>query len=114
MHIDIELDCQAVILTKGSDPNIMAPDSIKSVMLEILRNSANRDLTTDEEDKLNDHLDIIDRTFKMDETITYQELDSIDTPGLYTEDDVVEVFIRANSGGTKLGKSDLLFLVVAI
>lgn len=45
----------------------------------------------------------------MDEAITYQELDSIDNPALYTEDDVVEVFIRANSGGTKLEKSDLLF-----
>jgi hypothetical protein len=53
-------------------------------------------------------------TFKMDEAITYQELDSIDNPALYSEDDVVEVFIRANSGGTKLGKSDLLFsLLVA-
>jgi uncharacterized protein with ParB-like and HNH nuclease domain len=85
----------------------------KREMLEILRNSANRDLTTDEDDKLNDHLDIIDRTFKMDETITYQELDSIDAPSLYTEDDVVEVFIRANSGGTKLGKSDLLFSLLS-
>ena len=35
------------------------------------------------------------------------------TPTLYTEDDVVEVFIRANSGGTKLGKSDLLFSLLA-
>ena len=33
----------------------------------------------------------------------------MDNPTLYSEDDVVEVFIRANSGGTKLGKSDLLF-----
>jgi hypothetical protein len=59
--------------------------------------------------KIDDHLDLVDRTFKMDEAITYQELDSIDNPQLYSEDDVVEVFIRANSGGTKLGKSDLLF-----
>ena len=28
---------------------------------------------------------------------------------LQDEDDVVEIFIRANAGGTKLGKSDLLF-----
>jgi len=35
----------------------------------------------------------------MDEALTYQELDSIDDPALYTEDDVVEVFIRANSEG---------------
>jgi hypothetical protein len=49
------------------------------------------------------------QTFAIDEAITYQELDSIDNPNLYTEDDVVEVFIRANSGGTRLRKSDLLF-----
>ena len=66
-------------------------------------------LSDAESDKLDEHIDIVDRTFKMDETITYQELDSIDNPTLYTEDDVVEVFIRANSGGTRLGKSDLLF-----
>lgn len=66
-------------------------------------------MTQEEVDKINDHLEIVDRTFKMDEAITYQELDSIDNPDLYTEDDVVEVFIRANAGGTKLGKSDLLF-----
>ena len=66
-------------------------------------------LTNEDLHRLDDNLDTIDRTFKMDELITYQELDSIDNPSLYTEDDVVEVFIRANSGGTKLEKSDLLF-----
>ena len=52
-------------------------------------------------------------TFHGDEGIGYQELDSTESPELYTEDDVVEVFIRANSGGTKLGKSDLLFSLLA-
>ncbi len=47
--------------------------------------------------------------FHSDDGIGYQELDSIENEDLYTEDDVVEVFIRANSGGTVLGKSDLLF-----
>ena len=64
-------------------------------------------------DKINDHLDLIDRVFKIEETITYQELDSIDSPKLYEDDDVVEIFIRANSGGTKLGKSDLLFSLLS-
>ena len=74
-----------------------------------LRLRAKQTLTNAENDKLDEHLDLVDRTFKMDEAITYQELDSIDNPTLYSEDDVVEVFIRANSGGTRLGKSDLLF-----
>ncbi|WP_157271681.1 GmrSD restriction endonuclease domain-containing protein [Azohydromonas aeria] len=43
------------------------------------------------------------------DNITFQELDSIDNPDAYKVDDIVEIFIRANSGGTKLGKSDLLF-----
>ncbi len=41
--------------------------------------------------------------------IAYQELDSIDNRETYGDDDVVEIFIRANAGGTVLGKSDLLF-----
>jgi hypothetical protein len=47
--------------------------------------------------------------FVNDDNITYQELDGIDNPEAYRVDDIVEIFIRANSGGTKLGKSDLLF-----
>ena len=49
------------------------------------------------------------RLFHSDEGISYQLLDSIDNPELYMDDDVVEIFIRANSGGTILSKSDLLF-----
>ena len=49
------------------------------------------------------------KLFKTDEVISYQELDSIEYPTLYNKDDIVEVFIRANSGGTRLEKSDLLF-----
>lgn len=71
--------------------------------------ASGRILTDPEKDKIGDHFELINLTFRIDEAVTYQELDSVDDPTLYTEDDVVEVFIRANSGGTKLGKSDLLF-----
>ena len=81
----------------------------KREVIDGLTVTAGRALSDLELNKLTDHLDLVDRTFKMDEAVTYQELDSIDNPALYTEDDVVEVFIRANSGGTTLGKSDLLF-----
>jgi uncharacterized protein with ParB-like and HNH nuclease domain len=77
--------------------------------LDQIRKYANRSLSSEEEDKIEDHLDLIVRNFNSNEVVSYQELDSIDNPNLYTEDDVVEVFIRANSGGTKLSKSDLLF-----
>lgn len=49
------------------------------------------------------------KEFVNDDNITYQELDGIDNPDAYHPDDIVEIFIRANSGGTRLGKSDLLF-----
>jgi hypothetical protein len=49
------------------------------------------------------------KVFVNQDAVNYQELDSVDDPETYTEDDVVEIFIRANSGGTTLGKSDLLF-----
>lgn len=51
--------------------------------------------------------------FVNDDNITYQELDGIDNPDAYQTDDIVEIFIRANSGGTKLGKSDLLFSLLS-
>lgn len=51
--------------------------------------------------------------FISDENISYQLLDGIDDPDAYTTEDVVEIFIRANSGGTRLGKSDLLFSLLA-
>jgi hypothetical protein len=85
----------------------------KREVIDDLKVAAGRPLTEMELNKLDDHLDLVDRTFKMDEAVTYQELDSIDNPNLYTDDDVVEVFIRANSGGTKLSKSDLLFSLLA-
>lgn len=71
--------------------------------------SAGRELTEAEVSKIGMHLSIIDKTFKSDDGISYQELDSTENSELYTDDDVVEIFIRANSGGTRLGKSDLLF-----
>jgi hypothetical protein len=85
----------------------------KREILEEMEQEAGRNLTSAEQNKIEDHIDLVDRSFKMDEVVTYQELDSIDNPALYTEDDVVEVFIRANSGGTKLGKSDLLFSLLS-
>lgn len=81
----------------------------KRDLMQGLENSAKRELSLDEKNRLEDNLDLVDRTFKMEEVITYQELDSIDNPSVYTDEDVVEIFIRANSGGTKLEKSDLLF-----
>lgn len=70
---------------------------------------AGEPLSDDEKRRLVKNIWQAQRVFVNNEAISYQELDSVDNPDAYTEDDVVEIFIRANSGGTKLGKSDLLF-----
>ncbi len=74
---------------------------------------AGRELTKPEQDKVTRHVELLVRAFTSEDGISWQELDSIDNPELYAEDDVVEIFIRANSGGTRLGKSDLLFSLLA-
>ena len=74
-----------------------------------LMSKADRPLTEGETKKISKHVGIIFKTFHSDDGVSYQELDSLEQPELYSEDDVVEVFIRANSGGTQLSKSDLLF-----
>lgn len=71
--------------------------------------AAGKNLTPKEETKITENVGIIFKNFHSDDGISYQELDSIDNIDLYKEDDVVEIFIRANSGGTTLSKSDLLF-----
>lgn len=80
---------------------------------DALRDAAGRELTAAEVNKIDDHIALVLATFSSEAAITYQELDSIDNPTLYSEDDVVEVFIRANSGGTRLGRSDLLFSLLS-
>ena len=93
--------------------NLVLTTKKKRDLAQELEQQAGRPLSKTEQNKIEDHLDLVDRTFKIDETVSYQELDSIDNPKLYREDDVVEIFIRANSGGTRLGKSDLLFSLLS-
>lgn len=47
--------------------------------------------------------------FETEARLTFQEIDSTAEDSDFQYDDIVEIFIRANSGGTKLSKSDLLF-----
>jgi len=53
------------------------------------------------------------REFEVTEGLIYQEIDSTDEDCGYSFEDVVEIFIRANDGGTKLSKSDLMFSLIA-
>jgi len=76
---------------------------------EIINRLGKDRLSKDEKKLVRNNVARIVKLFKTDEIVSYQELDSIDDPELYSSDDVVEIFIRANSGGTQLEKSDLLF-----
>jgi uncharacterized protein with ParB-like and HNH nuclease domain len=78
---------------------------------EVIKSIKDRSLSEDEKDTISDNISLIHNMFRDDANarIIYQEFDSVDRPELYNDDDVVEIFIRANSGGTPLAKSDLLF-----
>jgi uncharacterized protein with ParB-like and HNH nuclease domain len=100
----------------------------KRYIFDIARKSTKQMPLFDEtnEDTLKDKIDIIvdtiNRTFSDNkgEDISYIELDGTNYRILdkekkierYSLDEVVEIFIRVNSGGTKLGKSDLLFSLI--
>jgi hypothetical protein len=87
---------------------VFSPKSY-SIMAQQVISQAGRELSDVEQEKVTGLVGLVYETFRTDDGIAYQELDSIENEQLYTEDDVVEIFIRANSGGTRLGKSDLLF-----
>ena len=74
-----------------------------------IKEGVKSNLSEDRISRIDENISLIFQVFKIEDRIIYQELDSIDNPSLYSDDDVVEIFIRANSGGTPLGKSDLLF-----
>lgn len=78
---------------------------------EIINNLKNNhpEISDSNIDRIQDNVELVREVFCTQENILYQMVDSIDRPDTYSEDDIVEIFIRANSGGTQLGKSDLLF-----
>lgn len=82
---------------------------------EIVNNiSSELELSDEQQDKVYENVELIREVFCTQENIIYQLVDSVDRPTIYTEEDIVEIFIRANSGGTPLAKSDLLFSLLAV
>ena len=84
----VKLDPTIAQEVAKQSPELLSPEDAETLLLNIARAR---------------------KQFVNDDVITYQELDGIDNPETYSIDDIVEIFIRANAGGTKLGKSDLLF-----
>lgn len=87
---------------------IVIPDiTAREIRMRIL--SLNDQLTEIEKALIELNVDLIRDVFCTQQNIHYQVVDSIDRPNTFTDDDIVEIFIRANSGGTSLAKKDLLF-----
>mgnify|MGYP001361013650 CR=1 FL=1 len=84
-------------------------NKLPSEIAEDLEKQAPAPLSPDEHRVVCRNVERARQEFVNSDNITYQQLDGIDNPDTYTLDDIVEIFIRANSGGTKLSKSDLLF-----
>lgn len=93
------LDPQATVFPHIRFKDIVFSDDKPRVIADGIAAQAGWVLTTAEQDKIKDCVDLICETFFNESGIGYQELDSIEQANLYKEDDVVEIFIRANSGG---------------
>lgn len=83
------------------------PTIIARKIISKLKDS-NLNINIDKEIEIIDTIDQLIRICCTQELISYHQLDSIDNDAKYSENDIVEIFIRANSGGTILEKSDLL------
>ncbi len=92
--------------------DLVMDDRKKRLVMDDLPVDA-KSLTSAQEERIEDNYDQVLRVFKQEERIAYQFLDDVEYSGMYKLDDVVEIFIRANSGGTHLGKSDLLFSLLS-
>jgi uncharacterized protein with ParB-like and HNH nuclease domain len=88
---------------------IVSTDKKNKEIRNWISDMANGAVSIAEEDRIEENIEQIRNVFCTQENILYQVIDSIDKPETYTENDVVEIFIRANSGGTPLNKSDLMF-----
>lgn len=92
---------------------VFSNDKYNQIATKII-NLFTEDLSDDKKEIIQDNIAQIVKVFQAEDNIAYQEIDSVDNPDCYTEDDVVEIFIRANSGGTPLSKSDLLFSLLTV
>jgi hypothetical protein len=88
---------------------VFSREPLYSRISKSIMEAAGKNLAEGEVNRIEDNIARVLKNFVTDEFVVYQELDSIDSPNSYREDDVVEIFIRSNAGGTQLGKSDLLF-----
>ncbi len=98
------------IIFENRTPYAIANDLIKKIN-DKRKKKLMGDLSEEEIDLIHNNISLVINQFcnSNNPIISYTELDSVDNPEIYTLNEVVEIFIRANSGGTPLSKSDLMF-----
>lgn len=89
---------------------VIANDLIKKINNERIKKSIPT-LSEQETDLIHENISLVINQFcnSNNPILSYIELDSVDNPKKYELNDIVEIFIRANAGGTPLSKSDLMF-----
>ncbi len=115
---DIKYEFKFLEISKVDFPYIKIKDIVmqEGLTSQIIKklNINISNLNEDEQNRITENIELIRYVFNTEENIIYQLVDSIENSETYTEDDIVEIFIRANSGGTQLGKSDLLFSLLTV
>lgn len=66
-------------------------------------------------DQISENIEVFKTRFSDDSYLCYISIDETVEDGSekMSEDDIVEIFVRSNNGGTKLNKSDLLFSLLS-
>ncbi len=65
------------------------------------------------EDLVDDNLNKVINSFRIEPNLNYFEINDADIENL-NMDDIMEIFVRINSGGMQLEKSDLMFSIIAL
>ncbi|MDA8405241.1 MAG: DUF262 domain-containing protein [Deltaproteobacteria bacterium] len=92
---------------------VSSDDPSTKIGRNILKQMKEKGIHTEEiEDKVQDNVALIEKLFT-DELIYYYSIDS--TLGKFRDyEEILEIFIRVNSGGTQLSKSDLMFSLMKL
>jgi hypothetical protein len=85
----------------------LAGEIVKDILNEVKEKLSDNQLT-----QVTRNIERAKREFEVAEALLYQNIDGTDDDEKFGFEDIVEIFIRANSGGTKLSKSDLMFTLL--
>jgi hypothetical protein len=103
-------------LKRPSGPEWVAVSLLAEKMKEVMWTKFGRELAgshsslKEHEDVILGNLEVFKHRFQDSNYLSYNLIDEVSNASLVKDpDDIVEIFVRTNNGGTKLDKSDLLF-----